>query len=869
MPPKPSNHPTPNAWSTPLKIAKEPTAPSLEETTQPVTVPLHAPTPQNDKSVDLLEEGEIPTSEPGTEASMHAPWNVVRAKSPSNSRPSTPPAQIRGVDDIVGQLASKNAFEALQQETLEDTLPAGLPASPPFLTPKKAKRKLRRTASTALELALRSPPVTKAKTPAFFPYVVTDSPMSKKRAMARRMRNTSASAPPPLPSTSESSPTHTTTTADPTTENHPSASIAETTVTVKVEEDDEAILWDGSCFDLTFEEEEQIKAIEDADHLKHMVVDVGAAANDAPLAGPSMSNEDHDVDIPDAPSAPPAVNSSAGINQGAPFLMLDEYGQIPIICPQPQHRPNYSLPDLPTLLPSLIHIEDSSPPSSPSPGSKAKTTRHASHPPTISQPNSRLKSPFLLLHNPNHPEPGPPAFQINIPTHPLLNLCSPPPPSHSAHTIATPARIRLPPPSLESTSSSIPISDFIRRRALIENDVDDGNTSDDEDDEDTRSRVISRLPHTPRTVILYKEKASIPGKNWTKPTHDDPFKPLLNLNFAQLEVWPTDPKHAVILNIAGQGCPRPTEEVQVVKKARDYLTTAEMFLYGDNNPPHCFLLRGFGKATKEFLLDLQCVSTAEATLFFSPNNPPVDNFIMTLSGFRTPKAKRILKIINAGLDTKPVNANIIRITLNQPQFTGMAPSSIVSEVRDSLRIQIVLVTDKNGVQSQFVHVFMNLPTSDPYQFRTLRGIMTSAKFTDPYITMNIRVVHDWCCALCNSMLHQTDACFLVTEPGWIVNANVIANAKNSNSNAPPPPPPPPPAAIAMTVRGGTNKGKGRGSGSARGQGGQGAVVKAAVVKGAEAAKAKAEPNSLSISSNYFWTRPTFALSPPQTPPLTY
>lgn len=684
------------------------------------------------------------------------------------------------------------------------------------------KRKLRRTSTSALELALGSPPAAKAKKPTFFPYVVTDSPLSKKRSMARRMRNTSA------PPTSIPDEIHAPHVPPPSTEQPPTTSVAESTTTIKVEEDDEAILWDGSCFDLTIEEEEHIKAIEASNLLKSMIVDADVCSI-LPEA-PPVASEDRDIDLPDAPPGPPTFYPITGIDQGAPFLMMDNYGNMPIVCPQPQHPPNFSLPDLPALVP----ITDSSPPSSPSPSTKAKGKGKARAAPVASwnRTSDHNMDPVTTLH-PLLATPGS-SIQFNIPNRPLYNLCSSPPPPPPS----PPVRRRIPvaPPSLESTSSSIPISDFLRRRALLENDVDESNISDDEDDEDSLSRVITRLPHQPRTVKLYKEKGSIPGPNWTKPTKDDPWGNLLNLNFTQLEVWPSDAKHAVIVSSAGQGCPRPTEEEQAVAKLRKDLTTAvgpingldivppaqEMFLYGDNNPPHCFLLRGFGKATKEFLLDLQCISTQDATLFFSPNNPPVDTFIMTLAGFRTPKAKRILRIINAGIDGKSINAQIIRLSLNQPQFAGMNSNSIVSEVRDSLRIQIVYVTDGNGVQTQYVHVFMNMPTSDPYHFRTIRGIMTSAKFTDPYITMNIRVVHDWCCSLCNSMLHLTEACFLITEPGWIVNPSIIADAKNSNSNAPPPPPPPPPpAAIAMTGRGGSSKGRGRGSGNGRGHGGQG------------------------------------------------
>lgn len=633
----------------------------------------------------------------------------------------------------------------------------------------------------------------------FPPYNRTDSPLNRSRAKARKLRN--ASAPPhSLPATTEPSqhqpPSPTSTSFD------------LDAVAIK-REDEDVDLWAGSHLDLTIEEEEEILAMEARalDQQGNMVVD------DRELPEPSPNLHFHSVD--DNPLAPNTLPTS-GVSQGSPFLLLNGFPEVPIHCPQPQHPPNYTMPDLANIPADDSHPSSPSPKNVPAQSPLHHFVQHADHPPN----HAELQYPTYADSRPQSAVPRtlqqPIASSSTLPTtHPHAQAQSSPP-AHSRRAYV---------------EDAIDIDDdedwdFCFEEEPVEEDSDD-------DDDDYYTRVLINRPHRPHTRRFYNVDVSVPQENWIEPTSNDPYYPLLNIKHPQLVAWPKTKKITLYVRKAGMGCPPPGSEANATAALRDDITEAvgpiptlritapaqELIIPGDREPPFSYLMQGIGPKTRDALLRRKCISTPTATLFFEDITPRPGRFVMTLGGFLEANPKMIIRVINRGLDKTELNTRIVRLALNQPEFADMHPDAIVHTIRDSLRISIVTIPGPNNSESIYVHVFFKQPTTEPILWRTFRDTCTSADFSDPFASMSISVVHDWVCALCNSKLHLTEYCFLVTEPGWIVNPELlaIANPVNNNNNNTGPPPP---AAINMNVRGGHGRGRGRG-GRGRGTRGRG------------------------------------------------
>ncbi|KAI0818949.1 hypothetical protein BC629DRAFT_1636682 [Irpex lacteus] len=665
MAPKVTLHVSANAWATPLKIAPAEPAPNnsnANELAEHNTLPTPATT--NDRSVAALEEGEIPTMVSGVADSMHAPWREVRSKSPSKSRPSTPATGNIAPKAIAGIPASRNTFDALHMVTL--------PSSPPTestkatLPAKKGKGKESRPAFKYKEVPTKA--TTKGKK-TFPPYDPSDSPLNRSRSKARKTRN--ASAPPPSRPDLDLPPMQSPT----------SMSQAFDFPVIK-EEEEEADLWAGSHLDLTLEEEEEIQALEAQVFNGQMVVDDGGA----PEAGPSNPFRYH-VDE-EMPSAPPDF-LTYGVSQGEPLhpIATEMNHALPILCPQPQRPSNYSMPF--PLEP--VPVDGSSAMSSPSPSNVPPNYRPAAekHHPTL----STLGSPITLRYpdsSDSRPQSAVPRQSVNIDAQP----------QPYARTQTRPRTTQ----ELAAMAASI-------RRAYVEDAIDiddedsDGYVDPDSDDEDVSHLIIVQEPHTPNNVVLYNKETSVPDVNWTPITYDDPFQPLANASHPQVIAWPATKRPCLYVQYVGLGCPAPGEEdastgkiVEAFTNTIGYIPTLRVIapscdkrIHGENQAPHSYLMHGFGRATRDYLLDLKCVSTTEATLIFKPIDAVPDKLIMTLAGFGSASPKKIIEMINKGFDSKNADALIARLAPTNPLFANKTQQEAVVSIRNSLRISISLV----------------------------------------------------------------------------------------------------------------------------------------------------------------------------------
>ncbi|KAI0345614.1 hypothetical protein BDW22DRAFT_1426283 [Trametopsis cervina] len=482
----------------------------------------------------------------------------------------------------------------------------------------------------------------------------------------------------------------------------------------------------------------------------------------------------------------------------------------------------------------LIRIEDHLPPhrSAPLPELELEGIpmtvdqdgARADNAPSEYRPASLQPSPVLTYHDPApnlHP-PQPPAGQplFEYPTPPSSHIEPLDLDMQDPNATAAPAR------TLNGTERNDPVPHQIPP-PLAETSIEEP----------------PRPPHTPIQVHTHRLPYAKPGPSWQAPRGNDPGWRMNNLRAEMAPQRKACPGESVLLRQAYEGCPTTKTEAKRIHELSTLLQDAVGNIPGllvcapkqdvetttPRPPPFTFLARGFTPEVRAMLEALQVVSTAEGTIFITPNLPQMDSLIFSLTGLILAPLPEMYAHVQRALDASLLPEELLTTVTSHPHpsLRGIPPVEAARLIRQSLRLSIVTEMTPDKGPRHVMHVFMDPPTLNRTKWRAFQKAALSAAFGTALLGMDMAEFRDWLCDYCHSKLHPASLCPFESETGWYQPPNKPA----PKVVKPPPPPPAPthddhfttvvarPAATEASTRNGKGKGgKGRGSNCGRGKG---------------------------------------------------